>query len=110
MWNDPDRAQALGRERAQLEAVVLVLENLTSGLADAVELLELAVDEEDADTVAELSADLDGYERQINDLEFRRMFAGELDPNDAFLEIQSGAGGTEAQDWAEMLLLSLIHI
>jgi len=83
---------------------VLGLENLTSGLADADELLELAVEEADEATVAELSADLDGYERRINDLEFRRMFAGELDPNDAFLEIQSGAGGTEAQDWAEMLL------
>ncbi|MGI9202980.1 MAG: peptide chain release factor 2 [Woeseiaceae bacterium] len=104
VWNDPDRAQALGRERAQLEAVVLVLENLTSSLADADELLELAVEEDDAETVAELSSDLDGYAKQINDLEFRRMFAGELDPNDAFLEIQSGAGGTEAQDWAEMLL------
>ncbi len=83
---------------------MLGLENLTSGLADADELLELAVEEADEATVAELSADLDGYERRINDLEFRRMFAGELDPNDAFLEIQSGAGGTEAQDWAEMLL------
>ncbi len=84
--------------------MVLVLENLTSGLADAGELLALAVEEEDAETVAELSKDLDGYAKQINSLEFRRMFAGELDPNDAFLEIQSGAGGTEAQDWAEMLL------
>jgi len=84
--------------------VVLVLEKLTSGLADADELLALAVEEDDAETVAELSRDLDGYAKQINGLEFRRMFAGELDPNDAFLEIQSGAGGTEAQDWAEMLL------
>lgn len=83
---------------------MLVLDKLTSGLADADELLALAVEEQDAETIAELAKDLAGYAKQINGLEFRRMFSGELDPNDAFLEIQSGAGGTEAQDWAEMLL------
>lgn len=104
VWNKPDRAQALGQERAQLEAVVLVLENLTIGVSDASELLELAVEEQDEETVNELISDLDTYEKQIDELEFRRMFSGELDPNNAFLDIQSGAGGTEAQDWAEMLL------
>lgn len=104
VWNDQDRAQALGKERAQLEAVVLVLEKLAIGLVDAGELLQLAVDENDAETVAELTTDIDSYASQINALEFRRMFAGELDANDAFLDIQSGAGGTEAQDWAEMIL------
>jgi peptide chain release factor 2 len=104
VWNNPDRAQSLGQERAQLEAIVLVLENLTTGLSDAGELLELAVEEEDEDTVGVLVADLDSYEQKIATLEFRRMFSGELDSNDAFLDIQSGAGGTEAQDWAEMLL------
>jgi peptide chain release factor 2 len=84
--------------------VVLVLENLTTGLSDAGELLELAVEEQDEDTVNELSSDLDACEKKIGVLEFQRMFSGELDPNDAFLDIQSGAGGTEAQDWAEMLL------
>jgi peptide chain release factor 2 len=104
VWNDQDRAQALGKERAQLEAVVLVLEKLKTGLVDAEELLALAIDEDDAETVGELTADIDFYAIQINLLEFRRMFAGELDANDAFLDIQSGAGGTEAQDWAEMIL------
>jgi peptide chain release factor 2 len=104
VWNNQDRAQALGQERAQLEAVVLVLETLKTGLVDAEELLALAVDEDDAETVGELTVDLDSYASQINQLEFRRMFAGELDANDAFLDIQSGAGGTEAQDWAEMIL------
>jgi len=104
VWNDQDRAQALGKERAQLEAVVLVLEKLKTGLVDAEELLALAIDEDDAETVGELTVDLDSYASQINQLEFRRMFAGELDANDAFLDIQSGAGGTEAQDWAEMIL------
>jgi peptide chain release factor 2 len=104
VWNNQDRAQALGQERAQLEAVVLVLETLKTGLVDAEELLALAVDEDDAEMVGELTVDLDSYASQINQLEFRRMFAGELDANDAFLDIQSGAGGTEAQDWAEMIL------
>lgn len=104
VWNNPDRAQALGQERAQLEAVVLVLETLTTGLSDAGELLELAVEEQDEETANELIGDLDSYEKKIGVLEFRRMFSGELDPNNAFLDIQSGAGGTEAQDWAEMLL------
>ena len=67
-------------------------------------LLDLAKQENDADTVREVVADLDKYAAQIEELEFRRMFAGEMDPNNAFLDIQSGSGGTEAQDWAEMLL------
>ena len=83
---------------------MLVLQRLSSGLADADELLELAADENDEETVAELVNDLDQHEQQIDSLEFRRMFSGELDANNAFLDIQSGAGGTEAQDWAEMLL------
>ena len=67
-------------------------------------LLDMAKQENDADTVAEVVADLDRYSAQIEEMEFRRMFSGEMDPNNAFLEIQSGSGGTEAQDWAEMLL------
>ena len=104
VWSNPDRAQALGQERAQLEGVVLTLDKLATGLADAAELLELAIDEEDDETVGELEADLREYEKQVGTLEFRRMFSGELDASDAFVDIQSGAGGTEAQDWAEMLL------
>ena len=104
VWNEPDRAQALGQERAQLENVVVTLDTLVSGIADAGELLDLAAEESDEATAAEVVADLDGFEEQLAALEFRRMFAGELDANDAFVDIQSGAGGTEAQDWAEMLL------
>jgi peptide chain release factor 2 len=81
-----------------------VLDKLSTGLADADELLELAAEEDDQDTANGLTTDLDAYEQQIGGLEFRRMFSGDLDANDAFLDIQSGAGGTEAQDWAEMLL------
>jgi len=81
-----------------------MLDTLTSGLSDANDLLELAVEEDDNDTVDELVSDLAGFEQQVDGLEFRRMFSGELDNSNAFLEIQSGAGGTEAQDWAEMIL------
>ncbi|MCH8072220.1 MAG: peptide chain release factor 2 [Proteobacteria bacterium] len=104
VWNQPDRAQALGQERAQLERVVATLDTLTRGLADAGGLLELVVEEDDSDTLDALVSDLKGFEQQVEGLEFRRMFSGELDNSNAFLDIQSGAGGTEAQDWANMLL------
>jgi peptide chain release factor 2 len=77
---------------------------LTSGLSDASELLELAIEEDDADTIGEVVADLGRFESSVAGLEFRRMFSGELDANNAYVDIQSGAGGTEAQDWAEMIL------
>jgi len=104
VWNDPPRAQQLGKEKASLESVVAGLENALQALEDASELLELAAAEEDEATVAEVTADLDGVEESVAALEFRRMFSGEMDENNSFLDIQSGAGGTEAQDWAEMLL------
>jgi peptide chain release factor 2 len=80
------------------------LDELHTGLGDAGELLEMALEESDADTVAEVVSDLETYEKRVAGLEFRRMFSGEMDANNAYLDIQSGAGGTEAQDWAEMLL------
>ncbi|WP_456403769.1 peptide chain release factor 2 [Thiolapillus sp.] len=104
VWNDPDRAQALGRERADLEAVVENMDAITSGLEDAGDLLEMSVEEADADSVASIAEEVDAYEKRVEELEFRRMFSGEMDANNAFLEIQAGSGGTEAQDWAEMLL------
>lgn len=94
----------MGKERAALEAVVLVLADLTRLLQDAAELIEMAREENDADTVASIQTEVAGYEKQIADLEFRRMFAGETDADNAFLDIQSGSGGTEAQDWAEMIM------
>ncbi len=94
----------MGQERALLEQVVLGLDELTTGLADAEELLALAVDEDDGDTVDEVVSDLSRFEKTVGGLEFRRMFSGEMDANSAYLDIQSGAGGTEAQDWSEMLL------
>ena len=94
----------MGRERSSLELVVKTIEDLDSGVADARELLSMAVEEDDEDTVADVEADMAALETQLAKLEFRRMFSGDMDQNNAFLEIQSGSGGTEAQDWAEMLL------
>ena len=104
LWNDPERAQALGKERAELEAVVDRLENLSRGLNEAAELLTLAGEEDDEAAVAEVVRDIETQGRIVADLEFQRMFSGELDASNAFLDVQSGSGGTEAQDWADMLL------
>ena len=86
-----------------MELVVNTISELERGLADAEELLMMAVEEEDEDTVETVVHDLDGFEKRVADLEFRRMFSGEMDANNAFLDIQSGSGGTEAQDWASMI-------
>ncbi len=80
------------------------LDSITTGLEDAKELIELAVDEDDEATLSEVDTDVTAIEKRVEALEFRRMFAGEMDANNAYVDIQSGAGGTEAQDWAEMLL------
>jgi len=104
VWSDPARAQQLGKQKSTLETVVEGLATAMQALDDATELLELAVAEEDAETVNEVVTDLGSVEATVAALEFRRMFSGEMDANNAFLDIQSGAGGTEAQDWADMLL------
>ena len=104
IWDQPERAQALGKERARLEKTVETIESIGQGMDDVELLIDLAKQENDAEVVAEIVADLDRYTARIHELEFRRMFSGEMDPNNAFLDIQSGSGGTEAQDWAEMLL------
>jgi len=104
IWNDPERAQSLGKERAQLEQVVVELDELSTGLGDADELLTLAVDEDDESTVEGVASDLEALEKRVAVLEFHRMFSGEMDSSNAFVDIQSGAGGTEAQDWADMIL------
>jgi len=104
VWDNPQRAQELGKERASLESVVKTIEAMDGGLSDAAELLEMAVAEEDEGTVEAVAADLEKLREHLEKLEFRRMFSGEMDANNAYLDIQSGSGGTEAQDWASMLL------
>ncbi len=104
IWNDAEKAQALGREKKSLEAVVLTLENIANGLKDGLELFEMARAEDDDDTLMSVEADAELLEQQVAGLEFRRMFSHEMDANACFLDIQAGSGGTEAQDWASMLL------
>ncbi|HKJ16160.1 MAG TPA: peptide chain release factor 2 [Xanthomonadales bacterium] len=104
VWSDQEKAQSLGRERASLERIVGGLESLTERLNDAQEMLELVIEENDEEMLVSVEADLDGMRKQVEDLEFQRMFAGEMDGRPCYLDIQAGSGGTEAQDWAEMLL------
>jgi len=104
IWNEPEKAQQLGKEKASLETVVMGLDQSSGAIREAAELLELAISEEDISTAEEISSDLGDIETTIAELEFRRMFSGEMDECNAFLDIQSGSGGTEAQDWANMML------
>ncbi|OOZ10164.1 peptide chain release factor 2 [Solemya velum gill symbiont] len=104
VWNDPEHAQALGKERALLEGVVENIDSIDAIIADAGDLLEMAVEEGDEEAVDVIASDVETCDKKVADLEFQRMFSGEMDANNAFLDIQAGSGGTEAQDWAEMLL------
>lgn len=104
LWNDPERATKINKEKSQLDGIIDVVISLETTLADASAMLELAVEAEDESLLSDVQAELDDAEERVADLEFRRMFSGEMDPNNCYLDIQSGSGGTEAQDWAEMLL------
>jgi len=104
VWADQKRAQELGREKKQLETVVGTLSGLDHDLKDAIELFDLARTEADNDTLEALQSDVRGLENIVADMEFRRMFHNPMDPNPCFIDIQAGSGGTEAQDWAAMLL------
>jgi len=103
VWNDAARAQELGREKRQLEDVVLILGAINRDARNLKELFELAQAEEDDDTFEAVEGDLQPLAETIEKIEFRRMFSHQMDPANCFVEIQSGAGGTEAQDWASML-------
>jgi len=104
VWGNPERAQALGRERASLEAVVGSLDRIQRSLEEAQELFVLANEEQDEDTARDVAEEVAKTDHELEHLEFRRMFAGEMDSHNAYLDIQAGSGGTEAQDWANMLL------
>ena len=104
VWNEPERAQALGREKSSLEVIVETIDVLDAGVEDVEGLVELAVEAEDEDTFNEAQSEADALVVQLEKLEFRRMFSGAQDENNAYVDLQSGSGGTEAQDWCEMLL------
>ena len=104
IWSDNAKSQALGKEKRELGLIVESLTNLQTGLKDAQELFDMAKDENDDDTLLSVAVDSEALEKQIAEMEFRRMFSGPMDANNCFIEFQSGSGGTEAQDWCNMLL------
>lgn len=104
VWDDNKKSQALGKEKRALELVVHSLQSVENSLNDSRELFEMAREENDDDTLLSVDEDTQAVEKQVAEMEFRRMFSGELDANNCFIEFQSGSGGTEAQDWAAMLL------
>lgn len=104
LWNDPERATKISKEKSQLDNVIGVITALDDKLEDAKAMIDLAVEADDATLLTDVQAELDEAEAKVADLEFKRMFSGEMDGNNCYVDIQSGSGGTEAQDWAEMLL------
>ena len=104
LWNDPERATKISKEKSQLDNVIGVITALDDKLEDAKAMIDLAVEADDETLLADVQAELDEAEAKVADLEFKRMFSGEMDGNNCYVDIQSGSGGTEAQDWAEMLL------
>lgn len=104
VWQNPALAQSLTKERSALEKTIHALDDLQNSVFDSQALLDLAIESEEEEIFNQLQVDAEDLNKQVAELEFRRMFRGATDINDAFLDIQSGSGGTEAQDWAEMLL------
>ena len=104
LWDDPERATKISKEKSQLDGVIDTIVGLETTLEDANAMLELAIEAEDASLLKDVQSELDTAQKQVEELEFKRMFSGEMDANNCYLDIQSGSGGTEAQDWAEMLL------
>ena len=109
VWNDPKRAQDLGREKKLLEGTTLKLDHLKQHSSDTAELFEMAQMEDDVDTMTALEADVGALEQEVSQMEFRRMFNNPLNPQPCFIDIQAGAGGTEACDWASMLLRQYVR-
>ncbi|WP_350283620.1 peptide chain release factor 2 [Nitrosomonas sp.] len=103
IWNDPDRAQEMGREKKSLENIVHTLQSVDRQLRDTHELLQIAQEENDEETLQSIADDVTELDQRLAGMEFRRMFSDPMDPNNCFIDIQSGSGGTEAQDWASML-------
>ena len=109
LWDNPENAQKVSKEKKHLDATVGLFNQLTVGVNDAAELFELSMAEEDYPTVEAVGADVEHLEKSVEKLEFQRMFNQPMDPANCFLEIQAGAGGTEAQDWASMLERMYLH-
>ncbi|MFL1732138.1 peptide chain release factor 2 [Moraxella oculi] len=104
IWNDPEVATKISKEKSVLDGIIGVIKSLEATLEDASAMLELAVEEDDESLLADVESELDSATAKVEDLEFKRMFSGDMDANNCYLDIQAGSGGTEAQDWSEMLL------
>ncbi len=104
LWSNPEAATKISKEKSVLDDIIGVITSLEVHLRDASAMLELAVEEDDESLLADVEEELNQAETKLADLEFKRMFSGEMDANNAFLDIQAGSGGTEAQDWSQMLL------
>ena len=104
IWSNPDNAKAINKEKTQLENICIKFDRSTTILKDAKELIDMSLSENDEDLFLSVTKDLENIEKEISKIEFEKMFNGEMDKNSAYLDIQSGSGGTEAQDWAEMIL------
>ncbi|HEV2614746.1 MAG TPA: peptide chain release factor 2 [Gammaproteobacteria bacterium] len=104
VWQDQERAQQLGKEKSRLENIVQTIQTIEKNLQESQEFIDLLKEGHDDDVLAHLLEEVEKIQKSVGDLEFKRMFSGEMDANNAFLDVQSGSGGTEAQDWAEMIL------
>lgn len=104
VWNQPEKAQALGKERVALDTVVSTLRNLEQGLEDSETFVAMAEEAQDADTLSDAEQELENWQTELEKLEFQRMFSGPNDSSDCYIDLQAGSGGTEAQDWCSMLL------
>lgn len=104
LWNNPDEATKISKEKSVLDGIIGVIESLDGTLDDASAMLDLAVEENDESLLLDVQSELDNAKAKVEDLEFKRMFGGEMDANNCYLDIQAGSGGTEAQDWSQMLL------
>ena len=103
-WSNLDLSQALNKEKADLEKFLNSFLSVDESINDNLDLLEIAIEESDLDSISEINQETNFLTSSVEDLEFNRMFSNKMDPNSAFIDIQSGSGGTEAQDWADMLL------
>ena len=103
LWDDPKRAQEISKEKKLLDDLVGTFKRLSAGIADAKELFEMALAEDDETGAESIASDVESFARDVEKLEFKRMFNQPMDSSNCYIEIQAGAGGTEAQDWASML-------
>lgn len=104
IWNNPELATKISKEKSVLDGIIDTINNLNTKLDDAAAMLELAQEADDESLLVDVQTELDAAAAQVADLEFKRMFSGEMDANNCYLDIQAGSGGTEAQDWSQMLL------